>query len=88
MITLQKSMKLMEESLEKQLKQGITEILKEMENLREENNLLKQKILIQDRYINNMDRELRSKNLVIKGIADGDETREETAEQVRKMTEK
>lgn len=57
--------------------------------LREENGRLKAQLMQQGRDIESLDRELRRKNLVIKGVNDKeDEKREETKEETEKILQK
>lgn len=60
-------------------------IMKQMDNLKLENKQLKEQVVSQELKIKTLEREVRRKNLIIKGVQEGE--REEVAETMEKVIE-
>lgn len=67
----------------------LEKIMSDNDGLREENKNLRAQLVEQGKYIKGLDRELRRRNVIIKGVGDKEgERREETEEEVQKILKK
>lgn len=67
----------------------LDDVILEMKQVKEENKKLKEKLVEQDERISSLEREVRKKNIVMKGIIDKENEKEsETNEKIREVVQK